>query len=402
MLNKDKEIPVFFSVNNRYAPYLAVALNSLKKCINKEFFYDVRVLNSGLDRVNVDKLQGMSEDNLYIECVDISEQVKGLTTGSLNYISVEALYRILIPELYPHYNKVLYLDCDIVVLEDISKLYSIELSDAVLGAVKNVCDEKLENYISEYIKIPCEEYFNSGVLLINAQKCRNEKIAEKCLALYLKNKSKYNLVDQDALNVICNGGVKYLPERWNFEWHYQMCGMLKIYENSYNEAKSNPYIIHYTSDKKPWNYPNMPMANYFWDNARETVFYEEILYKNILEQVLQNREDPGACFRTYLFPYNLVAPRSKVIVYAAGAVGRAFYNQMTLSNYCNVILWVDKRYENLKASGLPVDSPHMIEKVPFDFLVLAVETEKQATEIKGELMQMNFDYSKIIWQNPKI
>lgn len=402
MLNDKKEIPVFFSVNNRYAPYLAVAIHSLKKCVDEGKKYYIRVLHSGLEETNVQKLQAMAAEDVFIECVNIAEQVKGLSTASLNYISVEALFRILIPELFPQYDKVLYLDCDIVVKEDVSKLFDMELGDAVLGAVKNVCDEKLENYISEYIKISAEEYFNSGVLLINAVKCRENNIAEKCLELYALNKSKYNLVDQDVLNIVCNGKVKYLPEQWNFEWHYQMCGMLKRYEESYAEAKNNPYIIHYTSDKKPWNYPNMPMADRFWDNARQTSFYEEIMYKNILEQVHQNKEDPGACFRTYLFPYNQIPPRSNIILYAAGAVGKAFYNQMSLSKYCNVILWVDKKFENLKATGMPVDAPSMISKMPYDYLILAVETEKQATEIKEELVQMNIDSSKIIWQNPKL
>ena len=119
MLNKDKVIPIFFSVNNGYAPYLAVAINSLKKCVNKEALYYIRILNSNLSESNIRKLQRMSEENVIVECVDIAEHVKGLSTASLNHLTSEALFRILIPELFPQCDKVLYLDCDIVVLKDV-------------------------------------------------------------------------------------------------------------------------------------------------------------------------------------------------------------------------------------------------------------------------------------------
>lgn len=402
MLNKDKVIPIFFSVNNGYAPYLAVAINSLKKCVNKDTMYYIRILNSNLSEGNIQRLQRMSEENFIVECMDIAEHVKGLSTASLNHLTAEALFRILIPELFPQYEKVLYLDCDIVVLKDVEQLFEIELEDKLLGVIKNPCNAGLQNYVEEYIKIPYQQYFNSGVLLMNAQRFREEEIAEKCLQIYADNKSKYLFVDQDALNVVCIGKVKYLAENWNFEWHYQWVGLLEEYESNYYEAGKKPYIIHYTSDKKPWAYPNMMMAEYFWENARQTVFYEEILYENIIRQISQNSKEPSECFKTFTFPYNKVPGRSNIVIYAAGAVGKAFYQQMSLTKYCNVLLWVDKKHEELRAVGLPVDNPQRIELVPFDYLVIAVEAERQAQEIKQELSLMKIDMDKVIWEKPRM
>lgn len=402
MLNKEKVVPIFFSVNNGYAPYLAVAINSLKKCINKASFYYIRILNSNLSENNIRRLQRLSEENVMVECVDIAEHVKGLSTASLNHLTSEALFRILIPKLFAQYEKVLYLDCDIVVLKDVEELFDIDLEDKLLGVVKNPCNAGLRNYIEEHIKIPYQQYFNSGILLINAQKFREEKIAEKCLQVYADNKSKYLFVDQDALNVVCNEKVKYLEEKWNFEWHYKRVGLLEEYETSYYEAERNPYIIHYTSDKKPWGYPNMMMAEYFWGNARETAFYEEILYANIIKQIAQNNNEPEECFKTFIFPYSKVPRKSNIAIYAAGAVGKAFYQQMSLTKYCNVLLWVDKKHEELRAVGMQVDNPSKLELVPFDYLVIAVEAERQAQEIKKELELMKIDIDKIIWESPRV
>lgn len=401
MYNKDREIPVFFSVNNGYAPYLATAINSLKKCVNKESLYNIRILHSGISESNIRRLENMSDENVAVCCIDIAGHVKGLQTASLNHLTSEALFRILIPELFPQYDKVLYLDCDIIVLKDVEQLFCTDLGNMLLGAVKNPCNDRLINYIDEYVKIPYQQYFNSGILLINAKECRKEKIAEKTLAMYAENKSRYLFVDQDVLNIVCKGNVRYIEESWNFEWHYQMCGLVEEYEDSYYKARQNPYIIHYTSDKKPWAYPNMPMAEYFWENARETAFYEEILYANITKLVTQNNKEPGECFRAFTFPYNKVPRGSNIVLYAAGGVGKAFYQQMSLTNYCNILLWIDKRYEELRALGLPVDNPQRLKTIPFDYLVIAVEAEKQAQEIKKELVLMGADINKVIWESPR-
>ena len=94
-------------------------------------------------------------------------------------------------------------------------------------------------------------------------------------------------VDQCILNAVCKNSYVELEPSWNVEWHlsFQTSDLKENLKTEdylrYSKSFNKPFIIHYTSRIKPWNTPNLPLADRFWYYARQTIFYEEILYNNM-------------------------------------------------------------------------------------------------------------------------
>lgn len=104
----------------------------------------------------------------------------------------------------------------------------------------------------------------------------------------------------------------------------------------------------------------------------------------------------------FLFPYEKVFQGAKIVLYGAGKVGRDFYNQLLLTNYCDDVLWVDSNYEKYQEKG-EVYSCNEILKRQYDFVVVAVNGKKMYEEIQSTLLQMGVEESKIIFtENRKI
>ena len=272
-MNKES-IPIFFATDDNYIPFLGVAICSLIENASKEYNYKILILNSGLKKENIQKISKFATNNVQIEFVNVDEKVKDiaddLSFRLRDYYSNSIYYRIFIPSLYKEYDKALYLDSDIVVVDDISKLYFEELQDNLLGAIT---DEVVNNndtfceYATKVIGIDADKYFNSGILVMNLEKLREEKIELKFV--YLLGKYNFDVIapDQDYLNYLCRGKVKYIHKGWD--------KMALITDEKFNEK--DLHLIHYNMFQKPWKYSNIPYENHFWSYAQKTCFYDEIL-----------------------------------------------------------------------------------------------------------------------------
>ena len=178
-------------------------------------------------------------------------------------------YRLFIASLFPQYNKILYLDCDIVVLGDISELYHIELEDHILGAVSdqfvsNTNEFKL--YVEKAIGIAPNHYVNAGVLVINLEQFRKNDIEKQFIRLITEY--DFDLLDPDQayLNYLCRDKILYLPNGWN-----------KVPMPL--DCEGNKNIVHYALYKKPWQYNDVIDGNYFWYYAEKSPFYKSILQR---------------------------------------------------------------------------------------------------------------------------
>lgn len=261
-----KEIPIFFAVDDAYIPFLAVTIKSLSKKINKSNIYNLRIVYTNITKENQKEIMKYKNENIVIEFVNVSESLKKLEGKLLirDYYSNATYYRILIPNLYPQYEKVLYLDSDIVILDDIAKLYNVNINNYLIGAVsehwfRNYSEFK--DYGEKVIGLKSyKKYINAGIMLMNLQKLRDIQFEDKFL--HLLETVKYRFAqDQDYFNRICKGNIKYLKEYWN--------------ASGYLYSKSNAKIIHYTIFK-PWLFKDMPNSKYFWNIAKETAFYDYI------------------------------------------------------------------------------------------------------------------------------
>lgn len=399
MINTNTIIPIVFATNDSYMPYLGVALTSLIDNATKNNEYKIYILYTKMSLKNINKLESMGNNNIFIKCINISEKMKGIKVKTVAYPTIETTYRFFIPELFPEYNKILYLDCDIIILKDVAELYSVDIGDHVLGVVEEEMFPQISKYVEKKLELPISDYFNAGILLINCQRFNEEEIKSKCFAMLMGNR-KYSYLDQDVLNIACYQKVKFIDRRWNFEWGFLISNQKLVIEGREKELSnllSDPYIIHYVSKTKPWNKPNEELADYFWKYARNTIFYEEILYNNFNANTDSNEID---WFEDYLFPYNKLPSESNIILYGAGNLGNVYYNQLDRTRYATVIMWCDKNFNKVKKENVKILDPQKMCSVPFDYVVVAIVNQETAKEVEKYLMELGIPQTKIIWENP--
>lgn len=265
----NKEIPIFFSTDDNYIPYLDVAVSSLIANASKEFNYRIIILNTGLNNANVDKIKQNEREKFKIDFVDISTDVEKIKSKLKNvyHFSIVTYYRLFIASLFPQYGKVIYLDCDLVVLGDISELYHTELGDNILGACPEQfvqSTEEFRAYAAEALGVDPDRYVNAGVLLMNLAEFRKNRIEEKFVRLITEH--DFDLLDPDQayLNYLCFDKIQILSNGWNKEPMPLAC-----------EGKKN--IVHYALYKKPWQYDDVMDGEYFWYYAERSPFYEQII-----------------------------------------------------------------------------------------------------------------------------
>lgn len=268
-----QEIPIFFTIDDSYAPYLAVALESLMENASPDYLYKIFVIYQELNGENRERLSHMVRDGFDVELVPMSqglEDIRDRTENRLrcDYFTLTIYFRLFLAEMFPQYDKGIYIDSDIVVPGDISKMYEIELGDNIVGACPDFSIQEippLVNWVENAVGVPKIEYINSGVLLLNLKKMREVRLSEHFL--YILNRFHFDCIapDQDYLNAMCHGKIHYLPECWD------------VMPNKEKPPVEQPKLIHYNLYDKPWCYDDVMYEAYFWKYARKTEYYDDIV-----------------------------------------------------------------------------------------------------------------------------
>lgn len=276
-------IPIVLAANNSYGCALIVTLQSLIRHVRKDRLLDIYVFYTNLSAFYLDILESMTNERICITCVDIASNVQkshfDKYTGSmLSHLSVETYYRLLIPQYISRYDKILYLDSDLIIKKDIAELYDIDLQDNLLAGVVDIL---LPNEAQERLSWGYDPlgHINAGVLLINLKQWQQEDKHKACMKTLAAYNSKLSLADQDILNIVGQNRILYLDYKWNFyytAWKYkreayqELCGPLDLQKG---------YIIHYNGAEKPWLSLNVPdvLSNLWWNYARDSLIYEYIL-----------------------------------------------------------------------------------------------------------------------------
>lgn len=228
--------------NNTYAEPLAVMLNSVLENKVSKNPLKIYVITSKLSPQNKSLLaKTVGKFNLKIKFILIDPTIyKDFKT--VYYLTKETYYRISIPDLLNEkIQKVIYLDSDIIVKTDITKLWNINIDNYFLAAVEDFWVKDSRN---RYLSMPREtKYFNAGVLLINLKKWREKHIKNKVIEFIKTKSSRIKFCSQDPLNAILYDKWLQLEPKWNFMPHYL----------AYPDLKNiKPAIIHYAGLKKPW------------------------------------------------------------------------------------------------------------------------------------------------------
>jgi len=275
----ENKIPVIFAIDNDYVKPLSAVIISILKNSSKNTQFEFNVLSSCLSEDNKNILSSLKKfnKNISFNFINMREYTENLKLEKYmsrrkdyTYISVETYYRFYISELFPQHDKVLYLDADILVLEDIKELYDEDISEYYAGVVQDTVleiyiekpDEKtctepkrdFPTYFREKLKKKNLKYFNAGVLLFNLKKMREDNVAQK-LWEFAEKESPLEYQDQDILNAVLEEKVKYVDYKWDvlkdLKWFAKQVRdekkkkyLLKTYKH--------PGIFHYVGDNKPW------------------------------------------------------------------------------------------------------------------------------------------------------
>lgn len=268
-MSEKKSIPIFYACDDAFIKYTIVSLDSMIKNASKDYLYDIHILSTTASCEMVQKTLSLANDNFKISFDDVSEHLNKIksTLPIRDYYSKTTYYRMFIPNMFPEFDKAIYIDSDTVVLGDISKLYEYELGDNLVGAAHEqamVQTVEYGRYVEQNLGIDRNNYFNAGIMLLNCEKMREENTLDAFFELL----GIYNFAvtqDEDYLNVLCKGRVLFIDSRWNTE----MFGNIPYGEDEYK-------IIHYIMTSKPWHYRDCRCGHIFWEYAKNTCVYREI------------------------------------------------------------------------------------------------------------------------------
>lgn len=403
MNGERKVIPVVFSTNDKYALYCYLAIYSLLKHADKNNYYDIRVFMVSLSQENIQFLEQLKNEYASVTCMNVLSYVKDADLRELSFFSVETFYRLFISQILAEYKKVVYLDSDMLVLHDITPLYDTDMNGHPIAAVHDVVCAYLAGHARE-LGLEMRNMFNAGVLVIDTEAYERQNIREAGLealaADYRNERRKFIYVDQDVLNTTVYNDVEFIDDRWNFQWEFtwRLDGIYDGYREKYEQTSQDPWIIHYAGDRKPWVYPSLPFADYFWDMVLETGITKKMVENSI--RIERENKERLSCFRGFRFPYERAKPESRVAVYGAGNVGQDFVKQLDNTLYARLALWVDMRYEE-KPEDWNVEHPEQLAArgEEFDHVIIAIDDEKIASQAAEYLRQLGIPKDKLIWQS---
>lgn len=275
-------VPIAFAFDNNLILPACVCISSLMMNAKEDTFYDIFILHSAhtiLRREELDKLP-LCYKNCRIqyrqvdETFDASFEIRGITTP--------AYYRLLIPELIPEYDKVIYSDVDIIFRMDLSELYYTDIELYYLAATRdlglNFSDDGIK-YISSVVGLRQGTYLQSGFIMMNCKKMLKDKLIDRFRYL-AKEKLKYQ--DQDILNLTCSERVLFLPIKYNmtdYSYYFLTKESNKIASvligEDVDEAMHNGNI--HFNGHKPWKKYSVNF-DIWWEYYRKSPFFDEKFY----------------------------------------------------------------------------------------------------------------------------
>ena len=275
------KIPVVFSTNDNYVHLCSVAISSVIENASNKNIYEIYVFYTRLSETNILNLENMSKENINIKCINIHEYLEYDILYETSEYPIEMYYRYYAP-LILKYEKIIYLDCDIVVIDDIAKLYNESLENKPIGIITD---------FTHYIDEPNTDY-NSGVILFNTEEFEKQKIREKCLEL-LKNNTQYRFPDQTALNIVCKNNAKILKPMYNYQVSMAFFNKFKkkIKKKRFRKLfEDEPIVIHFSYVTKPYKNIYSIYNKYFWEYAKKTNYYNQLVDEYVKDpyEVLKN------------------------------------------------------------------------------------------------------------------
>jgi len=278
-------INIALCTDNNYAMPAGVMMYSVLKNHGPASFHVI--VPPDFAEENKTKLQSITGQfgaRLYFITID-NRDIKDFPVGRSDqpeHISLAAYYRLFLAGLLPEtINKVLYLDCDLICQSSLQEFWDTDLTDSPLACVKDIPFSG----ICEAIRLGYDEglgYFNSGVLLINLAYWRENNVRQQFIDYIAGNQSSIRYHDQDVLNCVFKGKVKFVHPRFNAQdrlFHQHNMGALPYPDEEVVQARSNPAIVHFTYKNKPWILGSRHPYQHFFASYKKETPWENVRLK---------------------------------------------------------------------------------------------------------------------------
>lgn len=273
-------INILCATDNNFAPFCGIMLTSLFRNNRNNQICVYIIVDETFSQKEKQRFLSLGtkegqEINFILTDNKKMEQLPPISDSIAFRITQTSYYRLLVGSLLPpHIHKILYLDCDIIVNDDLAPLWQTNIEGKALGCVKDCWI----HFHSEMIEMlgynPKDGYFNTGVLLINIDYWKQHNVETRLLAYAQANYDKLQYNDQDILNGELHSEVVWLPERYNFQVNYLRKDHWATYPPAFQQTilqeKQHVAIIHYIGACKPWDfqYPGMPFDK-LWHTYRK-------------------------------------------------------------------------------------------------------------------------------------
>lgn len=288
-MNPNK-VPIVMSSDNKVFFTIATVIVSMLENANKDTFYDIYVLCT--DTVTDESKNKLSElktqyNNFSLSFIDMKDTFKNIPKTH-KYVTYVSAFKFLIPSLFPQFDKIIYLDTDVIVRADLTDLYNTDIEDNyVAGCLCLVNHITCRDGILRETGLESMDYYiNAGVILMNLKLIRQDKIDKKCIDMIGSFKGS---VDQHIMNKVCYGKIFFLPPKYNIS-----TSSLKIFESDaikifysmqeVEQAYKNPVIFHWTGGNKPWQYYNLFLAHEWFRYFIKTPFKDMKLDRKYLKR----------------------------------------------------------------------------------------------------------------------
>ncbi|MDR2645900.1 MAG: glycosyltransferase family 8 protein [Holosporaceae bacterium] len=275
---EQRNVVIVFGCDDNYALYLGVCLLSLISNSSEDRNYDVWILDGGISEDKRKNLFSLIQNrkNFSLRFFDISRLVSDNKEKLRIYsrhvsLTIATYFRLFIPQIFSAYDRVIYLDCDMIINADVGKLFSVDLEGKTIGAVGCAaqCSQSFQQNAKSIRGDKWQSYFYPGVMVFDIKKAIDKNITGRSLKFLatIQNSKERFFEDQDALNSACID-VKLLDKRWLLLVGRAKCSSKRLEDN---------YIVHYC--RKPWR-EHTHLDDVWWSYAAKTSFYLDILAHN--------------------------------------------------------------------------------------------------------------------------
>ena len=368
--------------DEKYAIYLGTVIVSILKNSNDNDELFFHIINTGMSKNSIDKLielKTIKDFKIQFYNYDHTKYVD-LYNQKLKvqcHISASALVKLEIHNILKDLDKVLYLDCDVIVNKDLHDFFYNDIDNYYLAVTPRPIKFKTING-ETHIKSETK-YFNSGVMLLNLKKFRDVNIGFKFTEYLNSIKNISHILDQEVFNAVFKDNIKYIDDRYNISVDQFILQKVKPL------TLENIYIIHYSGKYKPWNvnYKQLDYSEEYWKYFYLTPWFKEEPVKHIITIIDQriNRLDIDNSFKIVYDKISVLEKENKLSNDKISVLEK----ENKLSNDKISVLEKENKLSNDKISVLEKENKLSNDKI------LVLEKENKLSNDKISILEKYID-----------